>query len=92
MVFKTAERRNNTAERILNSHPTILSQIYLTTFAEMIADPLGAIWIELKDYRAATDGTPFDTSRQIPKYIYRRETEREALIEAKIRKFRFLET
>jgi len=91
MVFKTAERRNNTAERLLNSNPPIRSQIYLTTLAEVTTDPLGTIWIDPKDYRTATDGTPFDTSRQIPSYAYRRQPEREALVEAKIRKFRLLE-
>lgn len=91
MVFKTAERRNNTAERLLNCTPPILSQIYLTTFAEVMADPLGPIWIEPKDYRTVTDGTAFDTSRKLPAYAYRRQPEREALVEAKIRKFRLFE-
>jgi len=91
MVFKTAERRNNTAERLLNNNPPIRSQIYLTTLAEVTADPLGAIWIEPKDYRTVTDDTPFDTSRKLPTFAYRRQPEREALVEAKIRKFRLLE-
>ena len=91
MVFKNAERRNNTAERLLNNHPPILTQICLTTVAEVTADPLGAIWIEPKDYRTATDSTPFDTSRQIPTFAYRRQPERETLVEAKIRKCRLLE-
>jgi len=91
MVFKTIERRNNTAERLLNNNPPIRTQICLTTYAEVIADPLGTIWIEPKDYRAVTDGTPFDTSRQLPSYAYRRQPEREAMVESKIRKFRLLE-
>lgn len=86
MVFKNAERRNNTAERLLNCNPPILSQIYLTTFAEVKTDPLGPIWIEPKDYRAVTDGTPFDTSRQTPTFVYRRQPERETLVERHIRK------
>ncbi len=91
MVFKNAERRNNTAERLLSCTPPILSQIYLTTFAEVTTNPIGPIWIEPKDYRTVTDGTPFDTSRQVPSFVYRRQPEREALVEAKIRKFRLLE-
>jgi hypothetical protein len=75
----------------LNINPPILSQVCLTTFAEVTTDPLGPIWIEPRDYRTATDGTPFDTSRQIPAYAYRRQPEREALVEAKIRKFCLLE-
>jgi hypothetical protein len=92
MVFKNAERRNNTAERLLNNNPAILTQICLTTLAEVTADPLGTIWIEPKDYRAATDGTRFDTSRQIRAFGYRSQPEREALVEAKIHKFRLLES
>lgn len=91
MVFKTAERRNNTAERLLSSHPPILTQICLTTFAEVTANPLGPIWIELKDYRNVTDGTHFDTSKLKPTFVYRRQPEREALVEAKIRKFSLLD-
>jgi len=41
-VFKTAERRNNTAERLIQGNPPILTQVWLTTFSEATADPFGA--------------------------------------------------
>ena len=91
MVFKNAERRNNTAERLLNNNPPIRTQICLTTLAEVTADPLGSIWIEPKDYRATTDGTLFDTSQPIRKFGYRSRPEREILVESKIHKFHLLE-
>jgi hypothetical protein len=90
IVLKNAERRNNTAERLLQSRPPILTQVCLSTFAEVTTDPLGPIWIRPVDYREATKGTAFHTDRQIPKWIYRRQTERESLVESRITKHRLL--
>ena len=59
MVFKNGERRNNATERILQNSPPILTQVWLTTSEEVTSDPLGAIWIQPKDYRNVTKGTPF---------------------------------
>jgi len=92
MVFKSAERRNNAAERLVQHNPPILNQTWLTTFAEVAADPLGAIWIKPGDYRAVTDTTPFDTSRPARKYGYISQPEREILVESQIRKFRLFES
>src|SRR5882724_6916413 len=39
MVFRTAERRNNIAERILRGTPQILTQVWMTTIAEAQSDP-----------------------------------------------------
>lgn len=91
MVFKNAERRNNTAERILQGTPPVLTQVWLSTFAEVINDPLGSIWIRPLDYRNVTAGTPFDpeTRRQIK--IYRRQPEREKMVEERIEKWAALE-
>jgi hypothetical protein len=86
MVFKNAERRNNTAERLLQSTPPILTMVSLTTFAEVTATPLAAIWITPADYRDATRGTPFDPTHRPASYTYRRQTEREALIDSHIKK------
>lgn len=90
MVFKTAERRNNTAERLLRSTPPILSQACLTTFDEVTRDPLAPIWIRPIDYRNATDGTPFSTARERQAWGYKRETERELLVEQRVKKWRIL--
>lgn len=91
MVFKTAERRNNTAERLLQNMQPILTMIWLATFADVTADPLGPIWIRPADYRDALKGTSFDTDYTHRKFGYRRQAEREMLVEAKIRKMRLLE-
>ena len=61
MVFKNAERRNNTAARLLAHTPPILSLVCLSTFEEVICNPLGKIWIRPVDFRDATKGTPFAT-------------------------------
>lgn len=90
MVFKTAERRNNTAERLLQAGSTILGLFQLTTFAEATNDPFGAIWIRPSEYRDATKGTPFEVGRQINSFGYRRNAEREAFVESKIKKLQLL--
>jgi hypothetical protein len=92
MVFKTAERRNNTAERLLQCNPPILSLAWLTTFAEVTTDPLGAIWIQPRQYREATMDTRFDTEQRTTTFVYRHNPEREAFIESKIQKLRLLES
>jgi hypothetical protein len=90
MVFKNAERRNNTAERLLQANPPILTQACLTTIAEVQADPLGAIWICPADYRDATNGTPYDAGRRRQQWGYKRQTARELFVEKHIRKFPIL--
>jgi hypothetical protein len=90
MVFKTAERRNNTAERLLQNNPPIFTQVYLSTLAEVSAQPLDAIWICPRDYRDATNGTPFDTPGPQRPGEYRRQAEREELVEQRIKKHRIL--
>ena len=49
MILKSAERRNNTAERLAQNNPPILSQTWLTTLDEVTTDPLGPIWIQPGD-------------------------------------------
>jgi len=91
MVFKTAERRNNTAERLLQNNLPVSKQVCLSTLEEVIHDPLGAIWTNPVDYREATKGTPFDPERRSSTRKYRHQPEREALVESKVKKFRLLE-
>lgn len=45
-VFKTAERRNNAAERLLHLEPPIKKMVWLATATELLPNPLGAIWIQ----------------------------------------------
>jgi hypothetical protein len=91
IVLKTVERRNNTAERLLQMTPPILTMTWLTTFVEVTTNPLGPIWIQPKSYREVTADTPFDAQRKMPSGIYRRQAERDAFVEAKIAKHHFFQ-
>ena len=91
MVLKSAERRNNTAERLAQNNPPILTLVWLTTYAEATADPHGAIWIQPKSYREITNGTPFDTERNTSAFGYRSQPEREVFVERTIKKSRLLD-
>src|SRR5207253_1119215 len=86
MIFKTAERRNNLAERLLQSYPLILSRVWLSTFSEVKSNPFGKIWIRPRDYRDVTKGTRFDSELERKSWVYRRQSEREAFVEATINK------
>jgi len=90
IVLKSAERRNNTAERLLQRNPPILTQAWLTTLTEVTRDPLGAVWFRPLDYREATRGTPFDSDRRPNAGTYSRQTEREVLVESRIKKLSLL--
>jgi hypothetical protein len=90
MVFKTAERRNNTAERLLQNTPPIFTQACLSTLEEVKHDPLGAIWIRPLDYRGAVKGTPFDSEQRQQQWGYQRQTARELFIEKNITKRQLL--
>ena len=90
IVLKTAERRNNTAERLLQSNPPILTQAYLSAFAEVSANPLGTIWIRPIEYREALKQTAFEVGTRAK--VYRRQSEREKSIESVIKKVRLIES
>jgi hypothetical protein len=90
MVFKNEERRNNTAERLLQHNPPIRKQTFLTTLAEATSDPLGAIWIRPLDYGLATERTAFDPYRQTQNGTYRRQPMREILVAERTKKLNLL--
>ncbi len=85
-VFKTAERRHNTAERLIQGNPPILTQVWLTTLSEVTADPFGAIWIRPVDYRDTIKGTQFERDLGHVRPEYSRDGAREQFIEARVRK------
>ena len=91
MIFKSAERRNNVAERLLQNNPPILTHSWLTTLAEVKENPFGAIWIQPKDYRHILAGTAFETSKKIRDYAYKRQHERDLFVERSIKKVRLFE-
>jgi len=86
MIFRNDERRNNAAGLLLRNVPPILTQVWLCTFAEAVANPLGEIWIRPKDYLEVVRGTRFDPLTPSTACPYRRQTEREALIAKTIRR------
>jgi hypothetical protein len=68
----------------------VLRRAWLTTYQEIITDPLGAIWIRPLEYREITHGTEFDPSR--PRTgAYRRRKEREEFVAAELDKLSLLE-
>jgi len=44
IVCKSKERRDNIAKMLLELHPPILTQVCLSTLAEVCADPFGEVW------------------------------------------------
>jgi len=92
-IFRNAERRNNAAESFLRHHPPILTMAWLTTFDELVNDPLGDIWIRPLDYQRVIRDSTFDLVLQSPAAFYRRQAAREQFIEARITKIAlFMET
>jgi len=90
IVLKNAERRNNTAERLIESNPPIFTFAYLSTLPEVLADPLGAVWIRPTDYREAVKDSPFEKRPQTS--TYRRQTQRESIIEKAIKRLSLFES
>jgi hypothetical protein len=90
-VFLSAERRNNAAERMLLLRNPIGTHSCLTTIDEVIADPLGPIWIMPRDYLHATKGTKYDPDRRRNIIGYNRSAEREMLVDQEIKKHSLLE-
>lgn len=86
IIVRNAERRNNLCERLLSLRSPILSQVWLTTFRDATIEPLGGIWTRPMDYRNATYGKPIDFYELSRKNSYRRNIEREALIEDLLQK------
>jgi hypothetical protein len=90
IILKSAERRNNTAERLLLLQPPILSQVWLTTVKEVLSDAFGQIWIRPLDYRTAIMGSAFEAGHLPSVRGYHRDSEREAFVEMKIKKHKLL--
>ena len=88
MVFRNAERRNNTAEKLLTLMPPILNQVWLTTFAEVTTEPLARIWLTPRDYRDLIRGTAYSQALDPP--LYRRNRDREQFIEQAVGKHTLL--
>lgn len=57
---------------------------YLSTFAEVLPDPAGAVWIRPVDYNQAVKGSAHE--KLATAADYRRQSEREALVEQRVSK------
>lgn len=57
-VFKSTERRDAFARLLLAESPPILTQAWLTTFPELLSDPLGPNWLCPIDYRPQATPAP----------------------------------
>lgn len=86
MVFNTNERRNNVAERLLQTNPPILTHVWLTTISEIQQNPLGAIWIRPLDYRFAAKDSRFDPDTKTASRRYTRDTARDAHVAERVKK------
>ena len=86
MVFPTAEGRNNAAARLLANNPPIRTLCWLTTMAEVIENPLGAVWVRPADFAKAVEGTLFAVDGQTAFSNYRLQIERETLVDERVEK------
>jgi hypothetical protein len=77
VICPNEERRNNLAERLLQLKVPILTQVWITTIAQVLSDPLGPIWLQPVDYRDAVAGTPYEATATTPDDVYRRRVGRE---------------
>lgn len=91
MVLQNANRRNNTTEVLLRGNPPVYNQTWLTTLAEIKADPLGDIWICPYRYREATQKTPFDPMQQLQRRESPKIANRDQFVENTVRKIRLLD-
>jgi len=55
VIVRSAERRNNLAERLLQTQPPFSTMILVTTQAECVRDPLGDIWMTAAAWRETRD-------------------------------------
>jgi hypothetical protein len=58
-VLKSDERRDNIAKRLLENNPPTLTQVWLTTIRDFVADPLGSVWVRPLDFRGSQSPKTF---------------------------------
>jgi hypothetical protein len=65
MIFKSQERRDNVAKKLLAGNPPILTQVWLTTITDATTKPIGKVWIRPKDYSRRTGIIPTNSSFEL---------------------------
>jgi hypothetical protein len=83
-ALKSAERRNNIAERLLLIDPPILQMVMLGVFDDVVKDPLGAVWTCPADYRAAVIGSRHDVASRAGRPAFR-DRDRERHVETRLK-------
>jgi len=92
VVVPSDERRNNLALRLCALERPIHNQVWLTTRAALLADPLAAIWICPQDYAHAIANSRYARfGEPIAARQYRTASDRERFVAEQIRKRRLLE-
>jgi Replication-relaxation len=86
VILQNQERRNNLAERLMNCSPPVKFQTWLTTLSEVLADPLGKVWVCPLDYAHATANTAYAPEHWRGVGTYVRRPERERLVEERVQK------
>lgn len=76
-VFQSEERRNNVAERLLRNNPPLMTQVWLSTMAEIRENPLSPIWIRPKDYAETMGANASHHLHANENTIYRRNVLRD---------------
>ena len=90
-ILESVERLNNLAERMLQQNPRGATQVWLTTLLQLLAEPLGPIWIRPLDYRNAVTGTPFDPIGKQESRFYIPNPQREKHVAEQVRRWGFFE-
>jgi hypothetical protein len=90
-AVRNEERRNNLLEELARpsgNGALIHDQFWVTTWDEVLADPLGAIYLHVGDYVAAMKDTIYDPARFVTKYRVR---DRDQLVREKVAQRRLFE-
>jgi Replication-relaxation len=85
VICQSMERRDNLALRLLFGNRPILTQVWLTTLKEVLAAPLGEVWVQPTDYQAMFPLSDRATGLD-PSHTYRRDCDRQRRIEQNIRR------
>ncbi|MFT3784912.1 MAG: replication-relaxation family protein [Tepidisphaeraceae bacterium] len=82
VVLNSAERRNNAIEALLRQRAPILTQVWLATLEDVLRDPLGAVWVQPRDYRDALASTEHTVAVPTPvDGTYRRNVQRDPFVD-----------
>jgi len=90
-VVASEERRDNTARCLLQLQPPIRGQIWLTTWAELKANPLGDIWLRPMDYQQSFSATHYEISAPQRYGQHRRQVTGNEVVEGPLLKLPLLE-